>query len=134
MVTGFEVLAFVGLLLSSNHADGHFGDAPFVEIHPQRYQREPFLFDADGQLGQFSLVSQQFSLAQRLVGCGVTMPIPGDMTSDKPQLSALDPGEGLLDRNVAVSQAFDLGTGQDDATFEFFENLEAVAGPPIAAD
>ena len=55
----------------------------------------------------------------------------GNIGSDQPEFALFDTHVGLVERNVAVAEAFDLGANKDNSAFDLLKNFETMASLSI---
>ena len=134
MLAGLDGSAFVGERLAFGKTKRHLRDTAAVEVDSQRHEGEAFLYDLVIKFTDLSGMGQQFATPKRVVVLRVAELIEGDVTADKPQFIVDDHRVGLLDGGGLLPETFHLCAEQSDPTLNLLENMEAVCGPPIAAN
>lgn len=86
----------------------------------------------EGQLGCYFgdlfFMKQQFTRSRRRVIYVISVRIGRDIAPDQPNFAVFVLRVGFVERTPAVSEAFDLGAGEDDAALEILDKLELETG------
>src|ERR1700685_4606922 len=127
-----RALALVVELAAPGHGQGELGK-PAGEKDRQGDERQPLLFRGLGDLLELAFPQQELPRPLGLMVYHVGLRVKGDVAVDEPQLSVVDAGVGLFDRNLAVADALHFAADQDDAAFDLVQNVVLVPRPPIAA-
>ena len=81
----------------------------------------PFLLRLADELANFFFVDQQLAGAQRSVVEDVAVVIGADVAVEQPEFAIFKQAIGVFEVGLAGADRFDLGAGQGDAGFKFFQ-------------
>jgi hypothetical protein len=129
-VIPFQGIAFVVQLLSARQADRDLS-APPLEVNVERDDREPTLGRLGGESAELTTVNQEFARTHGVGNINGGVFPRTDVEIVQPQFSVLHSRECVREVRTPIPEGLDFGPSQHEARFEFFENLELVAGLPI---
>lgn len=123
-------LALIPLLLA-------FGERKFdfnftaLEIDARWNEGESLLLGFANELANFFGMHEKFARANGGM-VGITSVLVGaDVAVQKPEFVVFDQAISVFKVGFAGTNGFDLGTGEDDACFKFFEQEIVMTGVPI---
>jgi len=123
-------LALVPLLLAASQGEFDF-DSAVLEVHARGDEGEPSLLRLAEKFANFLAVNEQLARAKGCVVRITTVLVWTDVAVKKPEFAVLDQAVGVFETDLAGTDRFDLGAGQRDSGFIFFEQEIVVAGVPI---
>lgn len=81
------------------------------------------LLDLGSESGKLAGVDQELPSALGVVPGNRPEGIRGDVKVNQPQLVAVDPGEGLVERGVPIAKTLDLRSHKDDPALDRLEDF-----------
>ncbi len=120
-------------LLALAQSQQHFGSS-FLEIDFERHQRQTLFAGPGREPLDLALVHQDLARPAGLVVELVRPLVLGDVAAQQPHFVAADARIGLLQRNLAAAQAFDLAPDENNSALQRLEDLVLEARAAVLGD
>ncbi len=131
----FHIGTFVVQLFPARDGDLDLDDIFSVEVHLQRNDRVPVLFDGGGQFGNLFFVQQQLAASALFVTVVAVRRLEAaDMGVEQKGLAAHDLDKTVFEVDTTRTDRLDLAAFEHQPRLERLENLVIVIGFFISGD